>query len=155
MLTRQPIRGAGSGVLWDEGFRPGTRPEATHRTGEKMPDGVEWSEVTVTTDLLAESRTLARLSADFEEHLSAWAHPAARAELRRLADALHEHAEEAALMADDPDYWARLDALRIAMARRYAGQMKMRQWFDRSQMFNENRIRPEPQSIGPEWRFQK
>lgn len=121
--------------------------KATDETETKMPDGVEWALVTTTEDLMNESHNLAQIAWEFREHRRSWTHPAARAALQHMAEKCSDWAQEAAVESTRGDTADRLDALQLALQRRQAARLTFRHWWQRSQLWNENRMKPVPVSV--------
>lgn len=107
----------------------------------------EWGLVTVTEDLITASRQLSALASDFQTEARAWTHPAGRAQLEQLALTVADWSQLAALESGRGDYWSRLEALRLATARREVSQLGLAQWWQRGELWNAHRLRPVPASV--------
>jgi hypothetical protein len=150
-----PIRGAGFGGFWDEGFPRKTthshywrEPHTmANRTEPETGPRPEWAHVAVTTDLQAESRALAQLAWEFRQEARGWTHPEGKRELERIAEQLTSWGQESQLESSRGDYWTRLDALQLAMNRRRTAQLSLRQWWQRGELWNSHRLRAVPAII--------
>lgn len=112
-----------------------------------MPDGVEWSLVMVTEDLCSETRLLEDIADEFRFQAKSWTHPAARAHLSRMAVDISNWSQEAATESTRGDFSTRMEALQLAINRRRAASSTLQEWWEKSQLYNANRIRPVPQTV--------
>lgn len=111
------------------------------------PGGAEWGLVALTEDLMQASRQLSMLAWDFRQEARAWGHPAARHLLEDQAAELVSAAQAAALASMTGDYYSRMEAMASAVGMHSAGQIQLRRWFQRGELFNEHRMRPVPASL--------
>lgn len=104
--------------------------------------------VTVTEDLMAQSRELAQIGWELSQEARTWTVPEARPLMEDAAMQCRGWAQAAALASTRGDYWSRLDALFRAEAQTAAARLILRRWWQAGESWNSHRVRPVPASIG-------